>query len=335
MINRLAFIFSILIFSSFVSCNSSSFDVDVSKINLNVKIQRLEKDLFSIDPDSLQYKIPVLAQKYDDFFDLYTTSIISIGRINEITFLEYLKKFLVDYNMYKDYQAVVKLYPNLSELEEKLELAFRHYKYYFPEKNTPKVFTGISGFNHSIATDSLNLGIFLDKYLGQKHEFYKLLGTPEYMRKRMNPENIVPDCMTAIAQRDFEFKDSLNNLLSNVIQQGKLIYYTKSMIPTLPDTLLFCYTKKQLKWAEAYENKVWKYIIEKKQLFSTNRLDISKYINDAPFTTFFANNSAPRAGVFVGYKIVKKYMDKTEATLPELMMEKDCQMILQKSAYNP
>ena len=47
---------------------------------------------------------------------------------------------------------------------------------------------------------------------------------------------------------------------------------------------------------------------QQKLLYSTDYSEIRKFTGDGPYTTIFTDVSAPRAGVFVGFKIVEHYM---------------------------
>jgi hypothetical protein len=59
-------------------------------------------------------------------------------------------------------------------------------------------------------------------------------------------------------------------------------------------------------------------------------------ISDGPFTTLFANNSAPRAGAFLGWKIVNRFMEKNpDVSIQELMKNNDYQGILNAASYKP
>jgi uncharacterized protein YjaZ len=71
-------------------------------------------------------------------------------------------------------------------------------------------------------------------------------------------------------------------------------------------------------------------------LYSTDPIAKQKFIIDAPFTSFFGNDSPPRLGCWIGYQIVDKLMqDNKSITLPELMNDYDSQKILKRSGFKP
>ncbi len=325
----------ILIISTLFACTDSKKDIDTSNIKLNINIKRLDADLIKNYPDTPN--VAKLMAEYSKFFELYSYKVLQIGdpKHNQV------KKLLYDFNNYCfDYelpQKINKQFGDLSELKQDLELAFKHYKYYFPKLPIPQVYTYISNFSQSIAVDDSILGIGLDKYLGVQCKLYSRLGFDSYKRRRMTPEMITVDCMRAMLISDFPYDDTKNdNLLNHMVYEGKIQYCLDAMMPLISDTLKFGYTQKQLNWAEKNESNMWTYLIDHRHLFSTDALTIRGLIGEAPFTSMFSNNSAPRAGAFLGWKIVNKYMEEhPQTTLLQLMQSSDYQLILNKAKYKP
>lgn len=333
---RIIFIFLIIQFA----CKNDKLDIDVSNIALEVKIKRFDKDVShcsTIEPDSVYKYITILERKYGRFFELYIYKIIKYyGEKSTKAYADHLNRFLNDDVIREVHKKCHELFTDVEDLNNQLTQAFKHYKHYFPEKSIPEVYTYISGFNQSIVTDSNILGIGIDKYLGKDCEYYAMLRLPRYMRYKMHGKKIVSDCMIAWAYTEFEFNDSIDNLLSNMIYQGKVMYFTDAMLPDVPDTLKMGYSLKQLKWCEMNEEKMWSFLIENKQLFITGYIDIKKYINDGPFTPNFSRQSPSRTGIWMGWQIVKAYMkNNPNISLKELMNEDDFQKILNLSKYKP
>ncbi|MBI5217841.1 MAG: hypothetical protein HY958_02800 [Bacteroidia bacterium] len=329
--------FLILILSVFFAgCKSNTFDIDVSNIKAEVKIHRFEKDLFAIKLDSIADYVPKLSKKYGAFFDLYSNKIITIGSPYQRSYPEYLKGFITDYTINEVYRKCNEVFPDVDELEKKLTMAFKHYKYYFPNKTVPAIYTYISGFNQSVVTAENILGIGLDKYLGKNCDFYKRLVLPMYIRVKMHKAKIPSDCMVAWAQAEFPFSAESDNLINTIIYQGKVMYFADAMLPTEHDTLKMGFTEKQLKWCEKNESEMWTYLVEKKQLFINDFLSIKKYTDEGPFTSGFTQKSPGRACVWLGRQIVCAYMkNNPNVTIAELMNDNDYQKILAKAKYKP
>lgn len=319
------------------SCSGQDpYKTDVSNVKVNISIKRLDQDLFDVELNSLHSEIPRLTNKYGSFFELYNRNVINLGSSNSKAYVDNLNGFLTDYIINQVYERTQEVYPSLDKIEMKLTRGFRHYKHYFPDKTVPAVYTYIGGFNQSVVVDDSVLAIGLDKYLGRDCEFYDKLGWSEYLQKNMHKKKIPSDCMKAWAQTEWEFNDSTDNILTNMLYRGKLLYFVKSMLPEEPDTLITGFTEEELKWCKANEKQIWNYLIEHKLLFETDYMTINKYVNPAPFTTGFPRNSPGRAINWLGWKIIEEYMRKNkDVTLRELMLENDYQKILEISRYHP
>jgi len=310
--------------------------VDVAGVKIEQKLYRFDKDLFSIPPDSLEAKIPWLIKKYDGFLDLFSNQIIRIGTPYSKDYSYRLNAFVTDYVVRETYKYSAKKFSDFTPYFKQLNEAFKYYKYYFPDKTVPDIYTFISGFNIAIATDSNILGIGLDFYLGRDFEFYPRLALPAYIIRKMEPYMILPDAMRGWIAMEFPPDDSVNNLLANMIYGGKIQYVMDAVMPFADDTVKFGYTKDQLEWCKENEEPMWSYFVEKKLLYKTDRIIIKKFVDEAPFTVPFGRKSPPKTGIWLGYRIVKKYMEKhPEVTLPQLMAEKNYQKILMMSAYRP
>ena len=127
-----------------------------------------------------------------------------------------------------------------------------------------------------------------------------------------------------------------DNVLSEIIHNGKLKYFEKCMLPEAEDELIFGFTPEQMKFCRNNESQMWEYLIENDLLFSTDQFIIRKLTGEAPFTSYFTNESPGRAAVWLGFRIVESYMMKNPGIkMEELMNNTDIQGILEKAKYNP
>lgn len=308
--------------------------VDVSNIDVNIDIERFEKDLFSQN-GSIEKKVDNLEKKYPKFFPLFTQKIISIGHTGKKDFYKYFEAFIEDYTVENAKEAVNKEFNNIEDIEKQLTYGFKHYKYYYPDKTIPKIVTFIGGFNHSVVTTDSLIGIGLDKYLGKDHEFYGMMKIPAYAARKMTREQIPVDCMKAWAKKEFQFKDTSNYLVHKMIHQGKIICFLDAMFPEMPDSLKLGFSEKDLGFCSRFEQKMWQKLVNEELLFSTDYLKHRKYLGEAPFTAGFGKKSPGRAAVWIGWQIVKKYVQKNNIKFTELMKETDYQKILNQSSYQP
>jgi hypothetical protein len=152
----------------------------------------------------------------------------------------------------------------------------------------------------------------------------------------MNSAKIPTDVLYSWAVSEFEFDESTNNLIANMIYHGKILYFLDAMFPEEPDYLKIGYQPEKLEWCIKNEAGMWTYLVEHQLLFNTDRMNMVRFIGAAPFTAPFTNESPGRTGIWLGWQIVKKYMKKNSGTtLQALMLENDYQKILNESGYSP
>lgn len=338
--NNSAFYLFIVLYLFCCACEHNKLkEADVSSIKLeNFSVQRLEDDIFSLNPDSIALYTPLLQNKYGTFYLHYIKGFINNGGIADSGYAYNLSRFITDKDMREAYAECKNKYPSVSFLQEGLEDAFKHYKYYFPEKNMPKVLTMFTGFNYSIVYVDTTLAISLEMYLGKNNKFYNMMSPdifPMYRRKNMEQQYIIPDAVRGWLSMEFSNTETTNNLLSEIIQAGKILYLTDALLPFTDDTLKIGYSKDQLEWCNKNEFNMWAFFIDKKLLFSTDINEIMNYTADGPFTAAFNKESPARVGHWIGWKIVRAFMKNNEEVTPAQLVQMDSQTILNKSRYKP
>ncbi len=329
-----------IILMLFTGCQNNKLKVPTSNIDLAINIQRFEKSLFELKPESIPENIPSLEGEYGQFLSLFAY-VLNIGQPGDSTFPNMLKSFATDRLNNEVFQATLESYPDIISIENELTSNFMHYLYYYPERDVPKIYTFISGFNSSIIIDEQILAIGLDRYLGADCKYYPQLGIPNYQSRNMIRGKIPYDCMYAWASTEFNFEGNGNtevadNVINNILFEGKLNYFVNAMIPEANEAMIFGFTDEQLEWCKANEGDMWTYLVENQLIYNTERFTIRKLIGDAPFTSFFPKESPGKAANWLGYQIIKQYLEKNGNTsLQELMEDADYQKILQLSKYDP
>lgn len=326
-----AFIFLVVWLSG---CRNGA-NPEVSELVREVKIGRLDVDLFALD--TLNPDLKPLQKKYGRYLDTYTFGVLNLGLTADSGFVDLLSLFIKDPVIREVADSVSKNYPDMQEQEKALAQAWAYYRYYFPERTVPQVYTHISGFNQSIIVDSVAVGISLDNYLGERCAFYSMLAVPVpmYARKKMTGDDIARDVMSAWLTTEFPFRPLKNDLISGMIYQGKIVWLLEKMFPEGAHHWLLGFTPGQELWCRNNESQIWGFLIENEYLFSTQQKLMLKYLNDGPYTSGMPVESPGKTVVWSGWKIVGKYMEKTGSTIEELMQEQDYHKILRVSGYRP
>ncbi|MBU0763540.1 MAG: hypothetical protein KJ607_01755, partial [Bacteroidetes bacterium] len=256
--------------------------------------------------------------------------------INSRKYFDCLGSFLIWCENLELYRTCSQEFGDFSSIADMLSEAFGYYRYYFPDSQVPEVYTHISGFNQSVVVAENILSISIDRYLGADSKYYARMNIPVYLRKRMIREHIPYDCMYAWAYSEFSADMTSENLAANMICQGKMMYFLDAVFPGSPDSLKIGFTANEIEWCERNEDNMWLYLVENKLLFTEDYKEIKRYIDDAPFTATFSQDSPGRAGIWIGWQIVRSYMKShPEITVTGLMNEQDYQKILNGSGYNP
>ncbi len=314
------------------SCNSGSgrLEADISDIpDPGFKIERYGRALFKADPSRLGEELPRLAGKYPMFLGEPPFDTLSYIQIREFISDPVLREIAI---------ACEQSYPDLKRVEKQLDLAWRHYLYFFPEAGVPHVYSYISGldFEYPVQIQDSIVLIALDMYLGENFEPYGRARIPQYRTYRAREEYLVRDVMLEVAAGIPTSYRHDNILLDQMIEQGKMLYFLDATMPGVHDTIRISYTENQLEWCKANEPNIWAFIIENELLFSSDYEKTHKLIIDGPFTSFFPEGSPARTGWWTGWQIVRAYMDRNPGvSLEDLMQAKPPREILDNSGYNP
>ena len=334
--STLKHLITLVFISTILSCGNNPLDIDVNDVKIDLTIKRFDQDLFQYKNGITPQNVEELNTKYGLFFQDFTESVINIGSIKNPTINERLNDFANDPYINEVKTDVANIYTNFSSYENELKDAFKHYKHYFPKKNTPEIITYVSGFNYAITTDKNYLGIGLDMFLGNKYNAYTQLGLPQYKTAFMHKEGLVGGAMLGWVSTEFELQEKNADLLTEMIHQGKTLYLLDALMPKASNTVKISYNEAQINWCMTNAEPVWFYFIDNKLLYTKNTKEIIKYMGESPFIQGFPEGSPGRIGHWVGWQIVKAYMDKNPTiTIKQLMANNNAQEILNKSKYKP
>ena len=234
------------------------------------------------------------------------------------------------------YVEVMKKYVSERKLKADLEGLFKHIKYYFSNFKTPNVVTANSDvdYRNKIFISDDMLVISLDNYLGSDHFFYE--GIPSYVVENMKESQIISD-VAAIYSQMYAPKIQSRTFLAQMIYYGRILYLKDLWLPTASDEVKIGYSQEKLKWIQENETEVWRNFVENEYLYSTNPKLITRFIDPAPFSKFYLeidNDSPGMVGRFIGWQIVKSYMDKNNVGLDKLLTISE-EEIFKKSKYKP
>lgn len=303
------------------SCgNDNKVETEIAKIKTPFNIERFDIAFANTTPNELndlKKAFPFMfSNKYEDSFWLSKMK----DTIQQELSAQTLNKF-----------------KNIKSHKLEIESLFKHLKYYFPEFKTPRVVTTTSDVdyrNKVIVTDSIVV-ISLDTYLGDDHYFYQ--GLQNFIKSDLKSSQLVVDMAEKYAEK-FVYNSKRKTLLDELIYAGKIMCFKDKMIPFKTEAERLSYTQEELQWAKTNEEEIWRYFVDKELLYSTDSKLPNRFINPAPFSKFYLeaidNESPGEIGKFIGWQIVRAYMDKNDTSVNEMLL-KSTQDIFNAALYKP
>ncbi len=333
-------LFCLMCFSSCLGDKDKNIP-DVSEVQVAVKVNRFDQDLFKIDTNQVAIGIEKLEEKYPDFTDFYLTRALQIKKPWDTTgaYREYTKGFLT-YPFVRDlHHKVDSVYDNFSSVSKELEKGLKFYKYYFPEKEIPEFYTFISEFSYGIAIPPRgnSIAIGLDLFLGEGYKPYAYppLSLPSYIIRTHDKAHLPSKVFRGMIE-DIVGPIKGNRFIDHIIQNGKKLYILDQLMPHETDSIKLGYTAKQTAWVDAFELDIWAHFLKEELMYSDDLQAYKSLISTAPKSAGLTEESPGEVGNWMGWQIVKSYMNRhPETTLQELVALDDMQEILSKSRYKP
>ncbi len=315
------------------------FDVDLSKVEEpELELKRLDEAVFE-GPQEAERHHDSLKEVFGSFYRLYYERMLRQGGVDEPMAHVRLQSFIEDPNMKDVYQGVQEVYPELREEKERLERGFHHYKYHFPDSTLPDEWIPYQGgFSYAIYPTDTAIGVGLEFFLGREHRVTKRLPPeqfPTYKRKRMDPRYLVSEILKGwVKYKEQDQAQRAETALDHMIFEGKVLYSMDALMPHTPDSVKIKYSDTQMAWVREFEGRVWKEFVDRELFFEKDEKMIRKLVDGAPFTSVLPRESPGRAGQWLGWRMVRSFMEeRPEMSLERLWAIEDAQRIFE--AYKP
>ena len=320
------------------SCKRESGAVNYVYEGVSVKIGRFDVALMnylSLSPDERNNNSS-LFKDYTRFLELYTAHVVSIENARskqEVS--KGLVSFFSDPTLFYLYKDAESKFADISQIEQEASSAFSFLAANLPGIVIPEIYFHVSGLNQNVVAGEQILSLSIDKYLGSDYPLYSNYFY-EYQRKDMVPERATLDLAMGFLLSEFPYAGNEEVLINKMIYWGKIKYILSLAFPEKEKSFIMGYTPEQLNWCINNRSDIWKKIVGKKNLYSTDRLLIAKYTEPAPHTTPLSEDAPPQAGIWVGWQIVEYYMiNNPTVTIPMLLKNNNFVEILKKSGYRP
>jgi len=304
---------------------------EIASIPVDVAIERLEKPFFAA---SSRQDIVNMLQRNPLFRQAYLQAGVGSPDSAQVNSL-----YMLATNASLDTLAreAMQKFANMQREEQQLETAFKVIKHHYPAFHVPQVKTFVTGLG-SLGSDlfvSDSLLVFgIDYFIGPEATYRPQ--AYEYILSRYERSQMVPAAMLLLSNKFNQTDSRERTLLAEMINMGKAYYFVSSVMPCTPDSLIVGYTAQQMADVASNEGRIWAHFIEKSLLFEKSPFVVNKYIGMRPNTPEIDAQAPGRIGTWVGWQIVRKYMERNpEVSLPELMAETDYRKIFNASKYKP
>ncbi len=162
--------------------------------------------------------------------------------------------------------------------------------------------------------------IALNHYLWPDYEGYQ--GFPVYERVLKEPGQIPYDIAEALTGTERPYRQPADGAtaLSRMLYGGALVYARYALVENSSEAAAAGYSDAQWQWLLEHEGELWRELLARKLLFDTDPQTSQKLVDPTPATTLLSIYSPGRAGRFLGYRMVCRYLEShPEATLSSLL----------------
>lgn len=315
------FLFSAFVFLLF-SCQSTvvetKYTPDVQIIDQAVQLIRFEQDFFALDSNNIAIELQKLKEKHPEFTFGFLSSVIGVQ--NSSTELQQVKGYLNYKDAQYTYDTIQHIFKTLPQVQKELDELASHYQYYFPDrKPLTKAFTYLSEYHGDrlAVVDEGFVGLPLDMALGMGYPPYTFLKIPAYDQRTCNKEHLVAKAADAMAQNIVPTlaRPKGNHLIDLMLYNGKMMYLTDLLLPSVADSLKFGFSEFQMKYCQKGELELYEHISNEELMYSSESREISKYVTKGPFKPQF--DLPGNSGSWLGYRMVLSYANQLRAQLKQ------------------
>jgi gliding motility-associated lipoprotein GldB len=329
--NLIIIIATCLLVYSTSSCNKQhDHQTNLNGIEIKVDIKRLEREV-------QQIQSPAEVKKFLQDNDLFARQFLQKGvvpdsvvesgvwRISQSTYIDTLTQQTDEY------------YGDMQDIADEFVQAFKVVKSHYPDFVPPAIYTVVTGFESDVYVSDSLIIVGLDVFLGDKAK-YRMRDVPNYIFRRYRKEFIVPAVVMFLSNKYNETETDFmkKNMLSEMIYFGKTYYFMEKTLQNTADSTIIGYTGEEISSCKGNQDVIWGHFVENNLFFETLHDKINRYIGERPMTGEIGDECPGRVGRWLGWQIVKSYMESNpQVTLPNLMKDKDAKKIFEQSRYKP
>lgn len=170
------------------------------------------------------------------------------------------------------------------------------------------------GFSDSV------MFIAMNHYIDPDYQGYQ--GFPVYERVVKTPAQLPYDIAEALVGTQMPYQEPADGgtALSHMLYEGALAYARTALVMNSVESEALGYSDSQYEWLLEHEADLWREVIARNLLYDTDAATWRRLVSPAPTTSVLSIYSPGRAGRFLGYRMVMRYLEKhPEANLASLL----------------
>ena len=331
-----------------LSCSSEEEGIptpDVSQIPSETTLLRFDQVLTDFDTLRGLDQLTAAEAQFGSFPDIYFQYIVPVrrGDIDPALYDDIFRAYL-RYPLKQRVDSLVTARFGEGEMEvlrEDVEQMLRYWKYYLPAAPTPDTLvTFTSQFElAALLYGAGNVAVGLDFALGPDFDYAAVNPTEPifagYLTDSYTPEQLVVKVANVLID-DYLPRPRSGRMIDYMVYEGKKMFLLERLLPDMPAHRRFGHRPGDWEWLTENETQIYTYLQAQSLLYDTDARRIHKYTQPAPTTQGMPAESPGQAVNFLGYRIVKSFVDANpDITVPELMTLTDGQQLLTQARYKP
>lgn len=315
--------FSFILILILTGCSNNPLDVSIDGIKTDLVFINVDEAIFYSDSVTLMKKHHEFKKEIKDIYDYEIGHVLQLGDLPDSAYYSSISLFRADKSIQKLEKDIQDAFKDKSAIESKITDGFKHLKYHFPKGKQPKKVVYLNAlFNSGVFCTENEIGIGLERFLGESNEIVKQLNPQFYfdwMKVAMDRKYLERDVLTGWITTHY-VDEVTGSLAEYIVRYGKILYLTEAAFPDEDPSLILRYSKEDYQWALDNEYKFWQYLVDENLLFKVDEKMTMNMINEGPFTPGLPDQNSPdRLGQFIGWRMIHSYMEQNDISLDELV----------------
>ena len=290
------------------SCESSSdTSFSIKEEYPPVKIKRMDIEIYRYPSMTAEKQTSFNAEMESGISALLT--MLNMGHPDDSAYMKYVNSEAV--KMFTP--EVEEVFSDIADLENVLGGVKQNMKKELPQINMCEIYSIVSPYKQSIYIADSTMLLALNHYLGAEHKAYD--GFEEYIKKTKHAKYIPYDIVEATIGTFNPYETTGDEMvLSKMLFAGAIVEAKMRIVPEASLSLALGYDEKELEWVEDNQQQLWNALVSKELLYSTSYMDINQLLSLTPCSSILHQQAPGRVGRYLGYKIIRAYLEKNPST---------------------